>query len=98
MKKLLFLSVVAALSLSTPSFAWGEREQGALTGILGLLALQHHLDHNSNQPTYYNLPTYYNPPLYYYRPRYVYRPLMFHDIEVFDQNCFCTHIVRVPIY
>lgn len=39
MKKTLVATVL--LSAATSSFAWGDREQGILTGIVGTLIVQH---------------------------------------------------------
>jgi len=40
MKKFLAIAAVAASLASTPAMAWGDREQGILTGVLGTLILQ----------------------------------------------------------
>lgn len=40
MKKFLAIAAVAASLTSTPAVAWGDREQGILTGVLGTLILQ----------------------------------------------------------
>ena len=39
MKKLV-LSIALAASASTPAFAWGDREQGILAGVIGTMILQ----------------------------------------------------------
>ncbi len=51
MKKLTrILSVVAVTGLiASPAFAWGEREQGILTGIVGAQILRHVLDDNKSE-------------------------------------------------
>lgn len=46
MKKFLAIAAVAATLTSTPALAWGDREQGILTGIIGTLIIQ---DINRNQ-------------------------------------------------
>jgi hypothetical protein len=38
MKKL--LAVLVAVSVASPAFAWGDREQGILTGVAGLWIFQ----------------------------------------------------------
>lgn len=38
MKKI--LAVLVAVSLASPAFAWGDREQGILTGVAGLWIFQ----------------------------------------------------------
>jgi hypothetical protein len=40
MKKILATAAVVTAMISTPAMAWGEREQGILTGIVGTLILQ----------------------------------------------------------
>ena len=35
------LALIAAACIATPALAWGDREQGALAGILGTLIYQH---------------------------------------------------------
>jgi hypothetical protein len=35
------LALITAALLATPAFAWGDREQGALAGIVGTLIFQH---------------------------------------------------------
>lgn len=53
MKKLTrILSVVAVTGLiASPAFAWGEREQGILTGIVGAQILRHVLEEPKTTPT-----------------------------------------------
>ena len=40
MKKVLATAAVIGAMISTPAMAWGDREQGALAGIVGTLILQ----------------------------------------------------------
>jgi hypothetical protein len=35
------IALIIAASMATPALAWGDREQGALAGILGTLIFQH---------------------------------------------------------
>jgi hypothetical protein len=35
------LALIAAACIASPAFAWGDREQGALAGIIGTLLFQH---------------------------------------------------------
>ena len=40
MKKILATAAVVTAMISTPAMAWGDREQGILTGIVGTLIIQ----------------------------------------------------------
>jgi len=40
MKKLVIASLLATSTLATSAHAWGDREQGALAGVVGFLLLQ----------------------------------------------------------
>jgi hypothetical protein len=55
MKKILATAAVIAMTATTQAHAWGEREQGILTGVIGTIILQdiygnrnhgHHGGHN----------------------------------------------------
>jgi len=55
MKKILATAAVIGAMASTPAMAWGEREQGILTGIVGTIILQdiygnRHHGHVQQQP------------------------------------------------
>lgn len=97
MKKLILsLALVAA----TPAFAWGDREQGAVAGILGTLILQ-----NSGvmqrpapvyqppvviqQPVYTNTPPVYNLP----QPRHYGATPLYEKRSQWDPNCNCYVVV-----
>ena len=43
-------TTVVALSFTTPVLAWGDREQGALAGIVGTLLWQRLDNHSQPQP------------------------------------------------
>lgn len=100
MKTLSKLLIVLGLtfSISSPSFAWGDREQGIVTGIAGTLLWQH-----LAQPKgYASVPTAYPATLsvpYYpgtvYRD-YTYRP-MYKAVDVFIPECNCYRTVMVQI-
>jgi len=52
-------TTVVALSFTTPVLAWGDREQGALAGIVGTLLWQRLDNHSQPQP----------------RPQVIYQPV-----------------------
>ena len=64
--KLIVAVILSVLSLN--AFAWGDREQGALAGLIigGLIVNQAHANHRHNH--HYTPP----PPVYYAPPRVVY--------------------------
>jgi len=76
MRKHIAQIIVAAIAGTvTPAMAWGEREQGILSGIAGAIILNRMLQPQPQQippPVYYGSPppvVYYNPPpVYYYQP------------------------------
>ncbi len=84
MRKLLIVGL-ATVAMSTSALAWGDREQGALAGIVGTLIFQ-----NATQPRY-NQPVYTQPPIVYTHPQqypgvvfptYTHRP-MYKMVDVF---------------
>lgn len=50
MKKFVISALVAA-SAASPAWAWGDREQGIVTGIAAVLALQHISKQNQAYPS-----------------------------------------------
>ena len=50
MKKILATAAVVTAIISTPAYAWGDREQGILTGIVGTLILQDVNNRRLQQP------------------------------------------------
>ena len=50
MKKLIAITALAA-TISSPAMAWGDREQGILTGIVGTLIIQDIQRGNTQQGT-----------------------------------------------
>lgn len=91
MKKVLFGILFAAVSL--PAFAWGAREQGALTGlVVGSMMHNHHHRHGFH--SHYIAP----PRAYYYNyalpaPVYNYvQPVPQPQVVVIDNTCR-----RVPV-
>ena len=71
MKKLVSGILISAV-LTTPAFAWGDREQGILAGAAGLLLLQHidkshrvEVSPTPSMPQPWNSsPVYVSPPVY----------------------------------
>ena len=51
MKKILATAAVIGAMASTPAMAWGDREQGILTGIIGTLIIQD-INRGHSQPHY----------------------------------------------
>lgn len=94
MRKLLASLVLAAL-ITSPAYAWGPREQGALAGVAGLYLLQHAGVVNAPQPHVY-APSY---PAYSHVPparSYTYQP-MYKMVDVFIPECNCYRSVMVQI-
>ena len=99
MKKLILsLALVAA----TPAFAWGDREQGAVAGILGTLILQNSgviprpaqiyqpgVVIQQQPPVYINTPPVYNLP----RPRHYGATPLYEKRSQWDPNCNCYIVV-----
>jgi len=75
--KLLAHLLTAALigTAATTAQAWGEREQGALAGIAGVLLFNQLTRPQPPAPQYYVPPVVVQPPVYVYpqQPYYVYR-------------------------
>ena len=77
MRKQVAQIVVAVVAGTvTPAMAWGEREQGILSGVAGAIILNRLLQPQPQQippPVYYGSPppVYYTPPptVYYYQPQ-----------------------------
>jgi len=90
MRKLISQLTVAAglISVAMPAMAWGEREQGILSGIAGAWIIGRMMQQPpapQPPPVYYNYnepppPVYYAPPptVYYYHPPKCYF-VPFHD-------------------
>jgi len=49
MKKLIIATALTAI-VSSPAMAWGDKEQGALAGVIGTLFLQHMYNNNQSAP------------------------------------------------
>lgn len=95
-------AVALAATVSTPVYAWGDREQGILAGAAGLWAIQQ-LSRAGQQPMYPAYPPspVYQPPMVPYYPGtvypgYSYRP-MYKAVDVFDSGCNCYRTVMVQI-
>lgn len=96
-KSLTALLMATTLFFSTPSFAWGDKEQGAVLGALGILTLQHlsqRRNHHDEYQSYRPEPEYYAPPYPPYRSAYIHRP-MYRDVEVYDRSCNCYYIGQI---
>ena len=96
MRKLIAVTLLAA-TVSTPAFAWGDREQAALAGaVLGYVIGQ---QQNQPRPHVQPAPVYQQPPVYVpgvvYRD-YTYRP-MYKMVDVFIPECNCYRTVQVQI-
>jgi hypothetical protein len=57
------IALIAAACIATPALAWGDREQGALVGILGTLVFQHVKRESQAQP-----------PVIVQQPQVIYQP------------------------
>ena len=90
------LVMAIALVVTAPAYAWGEREQGIVTGVAGTLLIQ---KLNQNQRVYQH-PVYVQPPVYYYPevvyPEYTYRP-MFKFVDVYIPECGCYRTIKVRV-
>lgn len=64
MKKFIAIAVLACTA-ATPAMAWGDREQGALAGVAGVLLLQHM--NRNNQPVQVQQAPVYNPQYHQHR-------------------------------
>lgn len=97
MKKIL-VGLVFVAGLTNQAYAWGDREQGLLTGIAaGVL-----LNQSYNAPRVYQPPVIYQPTTVYIVPPVIYnynmppvmRPIYSHQI-VYDPVCQCHRQVEV---
>lgn len=89
--------IVLALALvaSTPAFAWGEREQGALAGIVGTILFQ-----NMTRPHVVQPPVViHQPPVYNYSspvynlPHVPHRTPIYERRSQWDPACNCYIVV-----
>ncbi len=89
MKKLLLGFLLAAISL--PAYAWGAREQGALSGLVvgSMIANNSHAHH---RPYFYHQPRVYYPSYVQPAPIYNYVQPVQPQVVVIDNNCR-----RVPV-
>jgi len=93
--------LVLSLIATTPAFAWGEREQGVLTGVAGLLLLQHVAKPNieAQPPHVYGHSPVWEYPHYspsYHRPTYIHRP-MYKAVDIYFPECNCYRTVMIQI-
>lgn len=100
------LVIALALVSTAPAYAWGEREQGIVTGVAGTLLIQSLSKNRAyqypvyvQQPTYVQ-PTYVQPPTHYYPevvyPEYTYRPV-YKFVDVYIPECGCYRSIKVRI-
>lgn len=94
-------AVLAATTMvaATPAMAWGEREQGALAGVVGTIVLQQ----ISRPPVAVvaPAPVPVGPPMVPYYPGsvypdYTYRP-MYKAVDIFFPDCQCYRTVMVRV-
>lgn len=93
--KMSLVSILLVLSASTSSYAWGDREQGALIGAGAAILLGSMINNASQQPHYVeNRPVYVESrPVYYEtRPTVVYRePYVRERVIVIDRPSHRYH-------
>lgn len=99
MRKLIAVSLLAA-AVSTPAFAWGDREQGILAGAAGLWAIQQ-LNRAGQHPPVYQVPqpVYQQPHMHIpgvVHRDFIHRP-MYKAVDIFIPECNCTRTVMVQI-
>jgi hypothetical protein len=73
------LALIAAACIASPALAWGDREQGALTGILGTLLFQH-VQRESQAP---------QPPVVVQRPQIIYAPAPQQQVIIQNTGILC---------
>jgi hypothetical protein len=74
------LALITAACLATPAFAWGDREQGALAGILGTLIYQNiQRDGFGRQPA----------PVFVPQPQIIYAPAPQPQVIIQNQSVMC---------
>lgn len=82
-------AVMIAATVCTPAFAWGEREQGALLGLVlgGVIANQRQAE----------VPVYNVPPV---QQRYIYTGPPINQQQICGYNVYCgpTSCYQEPIY
>lgn len=74
MKKIIIVTLMALTPLT--SHAWGDREQGLVTGAAVILLGQQFFSQNQNQNQNRNQPIYREVPVYVERPVYIERSVM----------------------
>jgi len=97
MRKLI-ASLILATLVTSPAYAWGDREQGALTGVAGLYILQSLGVVNSPRPPAVNVPAPVYPGYSHVPPpqSYTHRP-MYRMVDIFIPECNCYRSVLVQI-
>jgi hypothetical protein len=75
------IALIAAACIATPALAWGDKEQGALTGIAGLLLYQHiQRDGFGRQPA----------PVFVPQPQIIYAPAPQPQVIIQNQTFICS--------
>lgn len=97
MRKILTTAILAA-AIASPAFAWGDREQGALTGfVIGTIIGQQHqrpaYPVYTPPPVYTPAPVYLPPPVVYTYPQHV--PTFRQRVDVFIPECNCYRTIEV---
>jgi len=100
MIKVLTAALIASTTLMavSPAMAWGPREQGIVTGIVGTIVAQQIF----RPPVVVAPPPVYaGPPMVPYYPgtvypNYTYRP-MYKSVDVFIQECNCYRTMQVRV-
>ena len=96
------IAFTAAALISSPAFAWGEREQGALAGIAGTLLIQQIANQPRQPQQYYPQPQYQQPQvnnyysypqrevhIYPYQPTCVNQPIIDHRGHSIGYQTIC---------
>ena len=74
------IALIAAACIATPALAWGDREQGALAGILGTLIYQNiQRDGFGRQPA----------PVFVPQPQIIYAPAPQPQVIIQNQTVMC---------
>lgn len=88
------LALIAAACISSPALAWGDREQGALTGIIGTLLFQHiQREAQASQPpvVVHRPPVVVQQPpiVVYQQPQVIFAPAHQHQVIIQSPTVVC---------
>lgn len=88
-------AIAVALAITAaPAYAWGDREQGVLTGVAGLWVFQQLNKAGQQQPPQPQVVT--PAPVYVVPQPYTHRP-MYKMVDIYIPECNCTRSVLVQI-